>query len=75
MGRFLYIFCGQCLYFSSKNTNTHITSRVNESNAIFSLKPYTLAGFEPGSSVPEANVMSTAPRRQGDGAKFIHLGF
>jgi hypothetical protein len=26
----------------------------------------TLAGFEPGSSVPEADVMSTAPRCQGN---------
>jgi hypothetical protein len=31
----------------------------------FSLKPYTLAGFEPGSAVFEADSMSTAPRRQG----------
>jgi hypothetical protein len=31
----------------------------------FPLKPYTLAGFEPGSSVSEADAMSTAPRRQG----------
>jgi hypothetical protein len=29
----------------------------------FPLKPYTLVGFEPGSSVPEVDVMSTAPRR------------
>jgi hypothetical protein len=27
-----------------------------------SLKPYSLGGFEPGSSVPEADAMSTAPR-------------
>jgi hypothetical protein len=27
---------------------------------------YTFAGFEPGTSDPEANVMSTAPRRQGN---------
>jgi hypothetical protein len=26
---------------------------------------YILAGYEPGSSVPEADAMSTAPRRQG----------
>jgi hypothetical protein len=30
----------------------------------FSKKPYTLAELEPGSSVPEADAMSTAPRRQ-----------
>jgi hypothetical protein len=29
----------------------------------FLLKPYTQEGFEPGSSVPEADAMSTAPRR------------
>jgi hypothetical protein len=27
----------------------------------FLKKPYTLAGFEPGSSVPEADALSTAP--------------
>jgi hypothetical protein len=31
----------------------------------FSKKTYTLVGFEPGSSVSEADAMSTAPRRQG----------
>jgi hypothetical protein len=31
----------------------------------FPQKPYTLAGFEPGSSVPEADAVSTAPCRQG----------
>jgi hypothetical protein len=33
--------------------------------AMTSPKPYTLAGFEPGSSVPEDDTMSIAPRRQG----------
>jgi hypothetical protein len=33
---------------------------------MFSLKPYTLVGFEPGPSVPEVDAMSTAPHRQGD---------
>jgi hypothetical protein len=28
-------------------------------------KPYTLVGFEPGSSVPKANAISTLPRCQG----------
>jgi hypothetical protein len=31
----------------------------------FTQKPYTLVGFEPVSSVPEGDAMSTAPRRQG----------
>jgi hypothetical protein len=34
---------------------------------MFSLKPYTLAGFERESSVSEAAAMSTAPRRQAPG--------
>jgi hypothetical protein len=48
------------------NTQTmHIESKTHNSIAMFFLKPYTLAGFEPGSAVPEADAMSTAPRRQG----------
>jgi hypothetical protein len=40
----------------------------------FPLKPYTLAGFEPGSSVPEAETMSIAPRPQGIHMfKLLHL--
>jgi hypothetical protein len=31
----------------------------------FPKKPYTLAGFEAGSSVHRADAMTTAPRRQG----------
>jgi hypothetical protein len=42
----------------------HITSIVHNSIAVTSLKPYTLAGFEPGCSVPEADAVSTAPPRQ-----------
>jgi hypothetical protein len=30
--------------------------------------PYTLAGFEPGSSVPEADAMSTTSRRRKEAA-------
>jgi hypothetical protein len=51
------------IYF---NTQTmHIKSKTHNSIAMFFLKPYTLAGFEPGSAVSEADAMSTAPRRQG----------
>jgi hypothetical protein len=39
-----------------------IKSITHNSIAMFSLKPYTLAGFEPGSSVPEADAMSRAAR-------------
>jgi hypothetical protein len=42
----------------------HIKSIVHKSIAMNSLKKhYFLAGFKPGSSGPEANAMSTAPRR------------
>jgi hypothetical protein len=46
------------------NTQTmHLKSRIHHSISMFSLKPYTLAGFEPRSSVPEADAMSITPRR------------
>jgi hypothetical protein len=41
---------------------------------MFSLTPYTLAGFEPGSSVSEADAMSSAPgRHQGIFQVFAHI--
>jgi hypothetical protein len=40
---------------------------------MFFLKPYTLAGFEPGSAVSEADAMSTAPRRQGPSIEMFVL--
>jgi hypothetical protein len=39
------------------NTNMYVHNSV----AIFPLKTYTLAGFELGSFVPQADVMTTAP--------------
>jgi hypothetical protein len=36
------------------------------------IKPYSLAGLESGFSVPEADAMSTAPRRQGNVLKTMH---
>jgi hypothetical protein len=42
-----------------------IKSIIHNSIAMTSRKPYTLAGFEPRSSVPEADAMSTAPGCQG----------
>jgi hypothetical protein len=48
------------------NTQTmHIKSIMHSSIAMISLKPNTLAGFEPRPSVLEADAMPTAPRRQG----------
>jgi hypothetical protein len=32
---------------------------------MITLEPFALAGFEPGSTDPEADAMSTAPSRQG----------
>jgi hypothetical protein len=51
--------------FLKVNTQTmHFTQLYTTAMLHVSLKPYTVAGFEPGSSVPEADAMSTAPRRQ-----------
>jgi hypothetical protein len=41
---------------------------------LFPKKPYTLAVFEPRSSVPEADTMSTAPCRQGLSYESYYLG-
>jgi hypothetical protein len=41
------------------NTQTmHIRKIIHNSIAMFSQKPYTLAGIEPGSSVPEGDKRS-----------------
>jgi hypothetical protein len=43
----------------------HIKSMKHNSTAMYDF-PYTLAGFEPGPSVPpESDAMSTTPRRHG----------
>jgi hypothetical protein len=34
-------------------------------------EPYTLAGFEPGFPISEADAMSTAPRRHAPGQRFL----
>jgi hypothetical protein len=47
------MFYGQCLFFFISTQAMYIKARLHNSNAMFSLKnPYTLAGFEPGPSVP-----------------------
>jgi hypothetical protein len=49
-------------FISQLNTQTmHFESII----LMFSKKTSTLAGFEPGSSVPEVDAMSTAPSNQG----------
>jgi hypothetical protein len=56
------------------NTQTiHIKSTIHNSIAMFSLKtlPDTLAGFEPCSSVHDADAMSTAPSRKGNSSETL----
>jgi hypothetical protein len=53
----------------------HIKSILYNSIDMFPKKPNTLAGFEPGSSVPEADAMSTASRRHDNKAKKCHNRF
>jgi hypothetical protein len=43
----------------------HIKSIYTTALLFFPYKPYTRAGFEPGLSFPQAEAMTTAPRRQG----------
>jgi hypothetical protein len=49
----------------------HIKSKTHNNFAMFFLKPYTLAGFEPGSAVSKADAMSSAPRRQGKSSEVV----
>jgi hypothetical protein len=66
----LKMFCGQCLFPEMNIQAMHIKSLHNRIDT-FSLKPYTLAGFKPGSYVLEADAMSTAPRQQECMKKFF----
>jgi hypothetical protein len=50
-----HFFNTQTMHFESKHKTTLLC---------FPYKPFTLAGFAPGSAVPEAAAMSTAPLRQ-----------
>jgi hypothetical protein len=68
---FIYFFLGgghiAFTYFS-----TYLNHMYNESlvhvctEQHFPKQPYTLVGFEPGSSDPQADAMPTAPRLQGN---------
>jgi hypothetical protein len=53
----LIFFLGQCLYLR-KHANSAYYSQQH-----WYVFPKNLAGFEPGPSGPEADAMSTAPRR------------
>jgi hypothetical protein len=48
------------LFFSTQLM--HVESKTHNSTAMFFLKPYTLAVFEPGTDVSESDAMSTAGR-------------
>jgi hypothetical protein len=63
---------GQYLYITGKYTdNAHRAKHTQQH--WFRNKLYTLVGFEPGSYAPEADAMSTAPRRrQGRNNPFLH---
>jgi hypothetical protein len=53
---FFYIFEPMPLFLFFNTQTMHIKSKVHNSIATTSpQKPYALAGFEPGPSVPEAN--------------------
>jgi hypothetical protein len=51
--------------FISKVNTVHMKSIIHDSIAMISLNPYTLAGFEPGSSVLESDATPKAPCCQG----------
>jgi hypothetical protein len=68
----IYIF-GQCLNFSFSTHKQCILSQfIHSSIAMFPLKTiYPWWDLNPGLLVPEADVMSTAPRPQGIMIKFL----
>jgi hypothetical protein len=58
-----------------KQTHKQCISQVNYIQLhwhFYPPKPYTLKGFEPGSSVPEAGAMSTVPRRHQGNVSYLH---
>jgi hypothetical protein len=62
------IFCGQCLYFTFQHTNICIINFKSLLCLPKSLIPWR--DSNPGLLVPEADAMSTAPRRQGTSSNF-----
>jgi hypothetical protein len=60
--------------FLFSNTQTmHIEAITHKSVAMFSLKSDTLAGFEPGSSVQNADIYILAAPRRHQGCAFWKL--
>jgi hypothetical protein len=63
---YLKIYLSQCISFFFQHTNSAFQFDYTHQHCYDLLKkPYTLEGFEPGSSVSEGDEMSTAPCRQG----------
>jgi hypothetical protein len=72
---FFLIFCGQCLYFSFRTNNAYEGILYTTALLCFpkNLIPWRVSN--PGLLVPEADSMSTAPRRQGVGQKDLRTNF
>jgi hypothetical protein len=60
------------LFIKLTHKQMHIKSIIHSRIAMFAMLR-SLAGFEPGYSVSEAEAMSTAPRRQGTTPFFAEL--
>jgi hypothetical protein len=71
---YVSVYVTTSAFISQVNTQAmHFKSISQNSTVMFPKKPYTPAGFEPGSSVPMVDAMSTAARRQGvPGQIFTH---
>jgi hypothetical protein len=69
---FLKYFVGQCLYFSFQHTNNAFEVFLYTTALLcYPLKLIPWQDSNPGPLVPEANAMSTAPRRQGYFGQFL----
>jgi hypothetical protein len=74
-GRIFFLIWPLYLFLPPTYKTMHIKIVVNNSIAMIYLKKRSsLAGFEPGSSDPETDAMSTAPRRPGQMKKQSFLG-
>jgi hypothetical protein len=59
---------------NTQTMRTHLSSQFHTAALrCFPFKHYTLAGFELGSSVPEADLISTSPCRQGKSKSILHV--
>jgi hypothetical protein len=56
---FKYIFAADAIISHSNTQTMNLRAPIHFSIATSSLKPYTLAGFEPRSSVPESDAWTS----------------